>query len=76
VCFSSQQGDPCELEVTGKKGRVQVNGGSISKGTKVPLIGGVEVVFGECGKHAYVSLLTDHVHAAEIYAFRSSVLHP
>jgi pSer/pThr/pTyr-binding forkhead associated (FHA) protein len=67
--FSSQQGGPCELEVTGKKGRVQVNGASISKGTKIPLIGGDEVVLGECGKHAYVSLLTDHVHTVKYVHF-------
>lgn len=49
-----QQGT-CELEVLGKKGTVQLNGRSITAGTKVPLKGGDEVVFSPCGKHAYVS---------------------
>ncbi|KAL6653731.1 hypothetical protein ACP70R_008655 [Stipagrostis hirtigluma subsp. patula] len=44
----------CELEVIGKKGVVQLNGRSISPGTKVPLTGGDEVVFSSCGKHAYI----------------------
>ncbi|KAK3139958.1 hypothetical protein QOZ80_5AG0393260 [Eleusine coracana subsp. coracana] len=47
------QGGPCELEVIGTNGRVHVNGGSISKGKKVSLTGGDEVVFGEFRKHAY-----------------------
>ncbi|KAL6622385.1 hypothetical protein ACP70R_032264 [Stipagrostis hirtigluma subsp. patula] len=40
-----KQGGPCELEVTGKNGRVEVNGNKITTGTKIPLIGGDEVVF-------------------------------
>ncbi|OEL14540.1 ATPase family AAA domain-containing protein 1-A [Dichanthelium oligosanthes] len=50
----SQQGGKCELEVVGKKGVVQLNGRSISPGTKVPLTGGDEVIFSSCGKHAYI----------------------
>jgi hypothetical protein len=53
--FNFQQGVPCELEVLGKKGMVQLNGRPISPGTKVPLTGGDEVIFSSCGKHAYVS---------------------
>jgi hypothetical protein len=53
--FDFQQGGPCELEVLGKKGMVQLNGRSISSGTKVPLTGGDEVIFNSCGNHAYVS---------------------
>ncbi|WVZ49990.1 hypothetical protein U9M48_001292 [Paspalum notatum var. saurae] len=49
----SQSGQ-CELEVLGKKGVVQLNGRSISPGTKVPLTGGDEVIFSSCGKHAYI----------------------
>ncbi|KAG0530860.1 hypothetical protein BDA96_05G223600 [Sorghum bicolor] len=49
-----EQGGPCELEVLGKKGMVQVNGRSISPGAKVPLTGGDEVIFSSCGKHAYI----------------------
>ncbi|AQK46665.1 hypothetical protein ZEAMMB73_Zm00001d026449 [Zea mays] len=32
---------------------VQLNGRSISSGTKVPLTGGDEVIFNSCGNHAY-----------------------
>ncbi|AQK52370.1 hypothetical protein ZEAMMB73_Zm00001d050337 [Zea mays] len=49
-----EQGGPCELEVLGKKGMVQLNGRSISSGTKVPLTGGDEVIFNSCGNHAYI----------------------
>uniref|UniRef100_A0A804MVZ4 AAA+ ATPase domain-containing protein n=1 Tax=Zea mays TaxID=4577 RepID=A0A804MVZ4_MAIZE len=49
-----EHGGPCELEVLGKKGMVQLNGRSISSGTKVPLTGGDEVIFNSCGKHAYI----------------------
>ncbi|KAL6907838.1 hypothetical protein ACP4OV_002008 [Aristida adscensionis] len=49
-----EQGGQCELEVIGKKGVVQLNGRSITPGTKVPLTGGDEVVFSSCGKHAYI----------------------
>ncbi|XP_066337616.1 uncharacterized protein [Miscanthus floridulus] len=49
-----EQGGPCELEVLGKKGMVQLNGRPISPGTKVPLTGGDEVIFSSCGKHAYI----------------------
>lgn len=49
-----EQGGQCELEVLGKKGVVQLNGRSISPGTKVPLTGGDEVIFSSCGKHAYI----------------------
>jgi hypothetical protein len=55
LMFNFQQGGPCELEVLGKKGMVQLNGRSISSDTKVPLTGGDEVIFNSCGKHAYVS---------------------
>ncbi|XP_062204060.1 uncharacterized protein LOC133906239 isoform X2 [Phragmites australis] len=53
-----EQGGQCELEVTGKNGRVEVNEGTISQGTKVPLIGGDEVAFGGRGRcrHAYIFL--------------------
>ncbi|TVU49895.1 hypothetical protein EJB05_01235, partial [Eragrostis curvula] len=49
-----EEGGLCQLEVIGKNGQVHVNGGSISTGTKVTLVGGDEVVFGRCGKHAYI----------------------
>jgi hypothetical protein len=55
LMFNFQQGGPCELEVIGKKGMVQLNGRSVSPGTKVPLTGGDEVIFSSCGKHTYVS---------------------
>ncbi|AQK48451.1 AAA-type ATPase family protein [Zea mays] len=51
-----EQGGPCELEVIGKKGMVQLNGRSVSPGTKVPLTGGDEVIFSSCGKHTYIFL--------------------
>ncbi|KAL2238974.1 UNVERIFIED_CONTAM: ATPase family AAA domain-containing protein 1 [Sesamum indicum] len=41
------------LEITGKKGAVQVNGKIYSKDSTVPLNGGDEVVFSSTGKHAY-----------------------
>ena len=56
-CFLFQQGGPCELEVTGQNVLVVVNGADIIPGTKVPLRGGDEVMFGRGAKHAYVSLL-------------------
>lgn len=55
LMFNFQQGGQCELEVVGKKGMVQLNGRSISPGSKVRLTGGDEVIFSSCGKHAYVS---------------------
>ncbi|KAL3849768.1 hypothetical protein ACJIZ3_011650 [Penstemon smallii] len=42
------------LEITGKKGAVQVNGKAYSKDTTIPLNGGDEVVFSSSGKHAYI----------------------
>ncbi|KAK4418146.1 ATPase family AAA domain-containing protein 1 [Sesamum alatum] len=42
------------LEITGKKGAVQVNGKIYSKDSTVPLNGGDEVVFSSNGKHAYI----------------------
>ncbi|KAL3827835.1 hypothetical protein ACJIZ3_016637 [Penstemon smallii] len=42
------------LEITGKKGSVQVNGKVYSKDTTIPLKGGDEVVFSSSGKHAYI----------------------
>ncbi|RCV18908.1 hypothetical protein SETIT_3G340700v2 [Setaria italica] len=54
-----EQGGPCELEVTGESGLVVVNGTRVIQGAKVPLRRGDEVVFGQSGKHAYVSLLSD-----------------
>jgi hypothetical protein len=53
--FFIQQGGPCELEVTGDKGVVLLNGRAVSPGVKLPLAGGDELVFSSCGKHAYVS---------------------
>ncbi|EES16128.2 uncharacterized protein LOC8066340 isoform X2 [Sorghum bicolor] len=49
-----EQGGPCKLEVTGKNGKVAVNGRKFRSGFKFPLIGGDEIVFGQCGKHAYI----------------------
>nr|GMD23557.1 uncharacterized protein LOC109182752 isoform X2 [Ipomoea batatas]GMD27820.1 uncharacterized protein LOC109182752 isoform X2 [Ipomoea batatas] len=49
------------LEVSGKKGCVQVNGKIYPKNSTVPLNGGDEVIFGSSGKHAYVSSMTTHV---------------
>lgn len=54
--FIFQQGGSCELQVTGKNGEVAVNKRKTGRDSKVPLIGGDEVVFGQCGKHAYVSI--------------------
>jgi hypothetical protein len=61
-----EQGGQCELEVVGKKGSVQLNGRSISPGTKVPLTGGDEVIFSSCRNHAYIFQhpLNDKVHKA------------
>ncbi|KAK4357260.1 hypothetical protein RND71_022870 [Anisodus tanguticus] len=42
------------LEITGKKGDVQVNGKVYPKNSIVPLNGGDEVVFGSSGQHAYI----------------------
>ncbi|KAM3326345.1 putative protein isoform X1 [Capsicum chacoense] len=42
------------LEVTGKKGDVQVNGKVYPKNSTVPLKGGDEVIFGSSGQHAYI----------------------
>ncbi|CAA3019806.1 uncharacterized protein LOC111389690 [Olea europaea subsp. europaea] len=42
------------LEITGKKGSVQVNGKSCTKDSTVQLKGGDEVVFSSSDKHAYV----------------------
>ncbi|XP_051132188.1 uncharacterized protein LOC127252165 isoform X2 [Andrographis paniculata] len=48
-------GEPVTLlEITGKKGAVQVNGKVYSKDTTVPLNGGDEVVFSSTGRHAYI----------------------
>ncbi|XP_050363356.1 uncharacterized protein LOC126782190 [Argentina anserina] len=43
-----------EMEITGAKGYVQVNGKMCQQDSKVILIGGDEVVFGSSGKHAYI----------------------
>ncbi|GFQ05709.1 ATPase family aaa domain-containing protein 1 [Phtheirospermum japonicum] len=42
------------LEITGKKGVVQVNGKNYSKDNIISLNGGDEVVFSSSGKHAYI----------------------
>ncbi|KAK4441764.1 ATPase family AAA domain-containing protein 1 [Sesamum alatum] len=42
------------LEITGKKGAVQVNGKVYPKDSTIPLNGGDEVVFSSSGKHAYI----------------------
>ncbi|XP_031121843.1 uncharacterized protein LOC116024943 [Ipomoea triloba] len=42
------------LEISGKKGCVQVNGKIYPKNSTVPLNGGDEVIFGSSGKHAYI----------------------
>ncbi|KAL2518965.1 AAA-type ATPase family protein [Abeliophyllum distichum] len=42
------------LEITGKKGSVQVNGKSCTKDSTVRLKGGDEVVFSSSDKHAYI----------------------
>ncbi|XP_066358331.1 uncharacterized protein [Miscanthus floridulus] len=49
-----EQGGSCELQVTGKNGEVAINKRKTGRDSKVPLIGGDEVVFGQCGKHAYI----------------------
>lgn len=43
------------LEITGKKGAVQVNGKNYYKDTTIPLNGGDEVVFSMPDKRSYVS---------------------
>ncbi|KAM0873706.1 hypothetical protein ACQ4PT_037903 [Festuca glaucescens] len=50
----TEQGGPCELEVTGDKGVVLLNGRAVNPGVKLPLAGGDELVFSSCGKHAYI----------------------
>ncbi|XP_020550190.1 uncharacterized protein LOC105165229 isoform X2 [Sesamum indicum] len=51
----SQGGDSVTvLEITGKKGAVQVNGKVYPKDSTIPLNGGDEVVFSSSGKHAYI----------------------
>ncbi|KAK4376320.1 hypothetical protein RND71_006997 [Anisodus tanguticus] len=42
------------LEITGKKGDVQVNGKVYPKNSTVPLKDGDEMVFGSSGEHAYI----------------------
>ncbi|PHT80530.1 hypothetical protein T459_18582 [Capsicum annuum] len=42
------------LEITGKKGDVQVNGKVYPKNSTVPLNDGDEMVFGSSGEHAYI----------------------
>ncbi|XP_060178403.1 uncharacterized protein LOC132608500 [Lycium barbarum] len=42
------------LEITGKKGDVQVNGKVYPKNSTVPLNDGDEIVFGSSGEHAYI----------------------
>jgi hypothetical protein len=69
LVYYFQQGGQCGLEVVGKKGMVQLNGRSIISGMKVPLTGGDEVVFGSCGKHAYVSFC--HFFHSFMHSFHS-----
>lgn len=45
------------LEITGKKGSVQVNGKHYYKDTTIPINAGDEVVFSLSDKRSYVSLL-------------------
>ncbi|KAI3472910.1 hypothetical protein Pfo_030978 [Paulownia fortunei] len=53
--MESQGGESVTLlEITGKKGAVQVNGKIYSKDSTIPLNGGDEVVFSSSGKHAYI----------------------
>ncbi|KAL0371434.1 UNVERIFIED_CONTAM: Spastin [Sesamum angustifolium] len=53
------------LEITGKKGAVQVNGKIYSKDSTVPLNGGDEVVFSSTGKHAYIFQQLTSMNASE-----------
>jgi len=71
--FIFQQGGPCKLEVTGKNGKVAVNGRKFRSGFKFPLIGGDEIVFGQCGKHAYVSINYQILFIHHTCPFHSSV---
>ncbi|CAI9104921.1 OLC1v1003712C1 [Oldenlandia corymbosa var. corymbosa] len=51
----SENGCPVTmLEITGKKGSVQVNGKIYPQNSTVPLKGGDEVAFSSSGKHAYI----------------------
>lgn len=53
--ISTERGCPVTLlEITGKKGSVQVNGKIHPKNSTVSLNGGDEVVFSSSGKHAYI----------------------
>ncbi|CAH9096056.1 unnamed protein product [Cuscuta epithymum] len=56
------------LEISGKKGSVQVNGKIYPKNSTVPLNGGDEVIFGLSGKHAYIfqKLTGEDISAASI----------
>jgi len=71
--FIFQQGGSCELQVTGKNGEVAVNKRKTGRDSKVPLIGGDEVVFGQCGKHAYVSIHYQILFIHHTCPFHSSV---
>ena len=75
LMFFIQQGGPCELEVTGDKGVVLLNGRAVSPGVKLPLAGGDELVFSSCGKHAYVSYCRSYScnHAASFISIRTSL---
>ena len=56
-----------------KNGEVAVNKRKTGRDSKVPLIGGDEVVFGQCGKHAYVSIHYQILFIHHTCPFHSSV---
>ncbi|KAB5532132.1 hypothetical protein DKX38_018802 [Salix brachista] len=66
-----------ELESSGSKGSVQVNGTAVKKGTTCVLNSGDEVVFGALGNHAYIfqQLLTEvAVKSAEVHSSLGKLL--
>ncbi|PIN11316.1 AAA+-type ATPase [Handroanthus impetiginosus] len=52
------------LEITGKKGAVQVNGKMYPKDSTIPLSGGDEVVFSSSGEHAYIFQQLTNINAS------------
>ncbi|KAJ6888879.1 hypothetical protein NC652_029851 [Populus alba x Populus x berolinensis] len=66
-----------ELESSGSKGSVQVNGTAVKKGAICVLNSGDEVVFGAAGNHAYIfhQLLTEvAVKSAEVHSSLGKLL--
>lgn len=67
--FKSGQHGVAVLDILGGKGSVQVNGKTYKKKCFVNLSGGDEVVFGSCGKHAYVSFFDNANNICYLFFF-------